>query len=284
MRLTRPTTIRRGLAVGVTVLALTAASGVAVAVIDGGAVYTACKLNKTGTLRLIDPSLPSTNPLSKCTIVETQISWNERGPTGATGPQGDEGPTGAEGAVGPPGANGADGQSVTTEPLDFGSAQCPVGGFRFSVRESVAYVCNGERGEVGPAGEAGTSGLPTFDFIRGSTAGTSCFAGVNTRELAYAGDVRVTGHVTFQRTDDGSVPIDYRLIVGRGGRVGDGPVLASGTWTGQELVVPIDSSWTIPGDLRDTLIVQVSGNVSPGVVTGCNPNLVGAYSRLHTRL
>src|SRR3954452_5274514 len=88
-----------------TVLALTLVGGIAWATIpsDGG-VYTACKLNATGTIRLIDPSLPSTSLLQHCTSIETQIAWNQKGQKGDAGPQG---------LTGPPGAKGTDGTNGT---------------------------------------------------------------------------------------------------------------------------------------------------------------------------
>jgi hypothetical protein len=83
---------------------LVVAGGVAYATIpDGGGVYTACMLKNVGTIRLIDPSLPSTNLMSHCTALETQISWNQ---TGQQGPTGLTGAAGADGAQGPPGPAG----------------------------------------------------------------------------------------------------------------------------------------------------------------------------------
>lgn len=68
------------------------AAGVAYATIpDSGGVYTACMLKNVGTLRLIDPSLPSANLMSHCTSRETQITWNQKGQPGPTGPAGPPG-------------------------------------------------------------------------------------------------------------------------------------------------------------------------------------------------
>src|SRR5215471_1267319 len=89
---------------GITAVLLAAAAGVAYATIpDSGKVYTACLLKKDGTIRLIDPSLPSSDAMSHCTSRETQITWNQQGqagaprPAGATGVQGPAGATGAAG-------------------------------------------------------------------------------------------------------------------------------------------------------------------------------------------
>src|SRR4051794_9350139 len=74
------------------------AAGIAYAAIpDANGVYTACKLNATGTIRLIDPSVGSTSLLGHCTSLETPISWNQGGPTGPKGPVGDKGTTGDKG-------------------------------------------------------------------------------------------------------------------------------------------------------------------------------------------
>jgi Collagen triple helix repeat (20 copies) len=109
--------------VGVTLFAI--AAGVAYATIpDSNKVYNACMLKGIGTIRLIDPSLPSSSLLSHCTALETPISWNEQGipgpagapgatgATGATGPQGPTGDTGPQGPQGPQGATGPAGSGL----------------------------------------------------------------------------------------------------------------------------------------------------------------------------
>ena len=53
---------------------------------------TACKLNNVGTIRLIDPS--RSGLAGNCSNLETEISWNQKGPAGATGPKGDTGDVG----------------------------------------------------------------------------------------------------------------------------------------------------------------------------------------------
>ncbi len=65
------------LAVGVAIVA----GGVAYASIpDGTGVYSACMLKSTGTIRMIDPSLPGRSLRSHCTRLETEITWNQTGP------------------------------------------------------------------------------------------------------------------------------------------------------------------------------------------------------------
>jgi hypothetical protein len=116
---------RRAVLVVVLVLGLLAAAGVAYATIpDTGGVYTACKLNATGTIRLIDPSGPSSSLLSHCTALESQITWNQKGQ---------------------PGAPGKDGSSPTVAQLPDGDTHCATGGGA-SITDAaggIAYVCNG---------------------------------------------------------------------------------------------------------------------------------------------
>ncbi len=101
---------------GIAAVVLAAAAGIAYATIpSSGNVYTACMLKGVGTIRLIDPSLPSSNLLGHCSALETQVSWSQNGQPGAPGPQGpqgakgDPGTPGATGATGPAGPAGADG-------------------------------------------------------------------------------------------------------------------------------------------------------------------------------
>jgi hypothetical protein len=92
-------------------LAIAATAGaVASATIPGdGSVYRACMLKNVGTVRLIDPSLPSGNLMSHCSALEAPVSWDQKGqagPAGPAGPSGDKGDKGDPGVQGPPGAFG----------------------------------------------------------------------------------------------------------------------------------------------------------------------------------
>ena len=91
---------RKRLVLLVVVVALVTAGGIGYAAIpDGNGVFTACRLNGVGTIRLIDPSVtPASSLLNHCTNLETKISWNQGGPTGPKGPTGDKGLTGDTGA------------------------------------------------------------------------------------------------------------------------------------------------------------------------------------------
>ena len=106
--------------------------GVADAMIpDGGKVFTACLLNKVGTIRLIDPSLGSSSLTGHCTSLESQISWNQEGLPGRDGKDAVS-PTVAEVALGDVAhCNGAGGAAIA------------------DASGSTAYVCNGKNGQDG---------------------------------------------------------------------------------------------------------------------------------------
>ena len=81
---TRTRIVLAGLALGAALV-----GGIAWATVPAdNSLYTACKLKATGTIRLIDPSGPSSSLLSRCTSLETQITWNQNGQKGDAGPAG----------------------------------------------------------------------------------------------------------------------------------------------------------------------------------------------------
>ncbi|HZR95857.1 MAG TPA: collagen-like protein [Gaiellaceae bacterium] len=139
---------RRSIRIAVTAAAaLAIAAGVAYATIpDAGGVYTACKLNVTGTIRLIDPSLGTSTLLGHCVAGETQVTWNQHGQRGLPGATGPQGAAGATGPQGPKGNPGVDGQSVTK--ADAGG-NCANGGVALTAANGTAYVCNGADGAPG---------------------------------------------------------------------------------------------------------------------------------------
>jgi hypothetical protein len=106
---------RRPILIATTLAALaTVGVGVAHASIPGsGQTYTGCFFKNTGTLRLIDPSLGSRNPLGYCSNRETRVTWNQKGQPGAQGPAGPAGAAGATGATGLTGPPGPAGAGVT---------------------------------------------------------------------------------------------------------------------------------------------------------------------------
>jgi hypothetical protein len=118
---------KRRVRIAAAVLVLLAVgSGVAYATIpDSNKVFTACKLNLTGTIRLIDPSVGNTSLLGRCTSLETQVTWNQGGQPGLAG------------------KDGGDGVSVASASLPAGDANCPSGGSRFTSANGNTYACNG---------------------------------------------------------------------------------------------------------------------------------------------
>ena len=76
-------------------------------------------------------------------------------------------------------------------------------------------------------------------------------------------------------------PLTYTVVWLGGGRLGGGPVLASGTWTGLAVTVPIATTWTAP-DSSDQVVLQVSGNVSSDIE--CGLSLSGHYTNLNSTL
>jgi hypothetical protein len=163
-----------------TTVLLAAGAGVAYATIpDSGVVFTACKLNTLGTIRLIDPSLPSTSLLSHCNATyETGITWNQKGIPGATGPVGPAGATGNTGAQGAdstvPGRTGAQGVKGDTGAQGATGPAGPSG-------------ATGAKGDTGSAGTNGTDGAPGAAGVPG--AGFT-WRGVYDSQVQYdAGDV-----------------------------------------------------------------------------------------------
>ena len=87
--------ISAGVASVLAASALMGASPVVVA--DESVVFYACKSKRLGTIRIVHEG-------TSCTRWETQISWNQegvQGETGPAGPQGAQGPAGPEGPQGP---------------------------------------------------------------------------------------------------------------------------------------------------------------------------------------
>jgi hypothetical protein len=132
------------------------AAGVAYATIpDSSNVFTACMLKSVGTIRLIDPALPSTNLMSHCTSLETKISWNQKGSQGDRGIQGVQGPQGPAGADGKDGAPGKDGTSCVNADGTLASPSC-----------------RGPQGPQGPQGPAGSGLVGSACSIPGGGNGT----------------------------------------------------------------------------------------------------------------
>jgi hypothetical protein len=92
-------------------------AGVAYATIPGsGGKFSACVLNRVGTIRLIDSA--KTGLRGKCSKRETKVTWHANGPVGPVGATGPTGPagTGAPGPKGNAGPAGLTGPKGNTGP------------------------------------------------------------------------------------------------------------------------------------------------------------------------
>jgi hypothetical protein len=130
--------------------------GIAYATIpDSNGVYTACRLNNVGTIRLIDPTAtPVSSLLNHCTSFETQISWNQGGPTGPKGPPGDKGPAGDRGLTGDKGATGDKGPNGDSGAVGDKGAT----GDKGPVGDPGAQGATGDKGPNGDQGLPGSKG------------------------------------------------------------------------------------------------------------------------------
>jgi len=120
--------------------ATAAIGGVAYAAIpDSSSVIHGCYTNKVGVLRVIDLSAGQS-----CTLLETPIQWNQKGPRGEPGPAG---PAGSKGDKGDPGIAGADGKDGAPGP---GGAQGPPGTALSSIDDLNGLACtiNGQPGTI----------------------------------------------------------------------------------------------------------------------------------------
>ena len=164
------------------VLILAVAGAAYAAIPDGAGVYTACRLNNVGTIRLIDPSGPSTSLLSHCTSFETKITWNQQGPAGA------------------PGKDGANGTSPTVAQLSPGDSHCAAGGAAITdAAGTTAYVCSGQNGQNGKDGQpfAGTFTSPNGQFSLSVTDGGVEITGPDAKvSLPSSGGVTVASNGT----------------------------------------------------------------------------------------
>jgi hypothetical protein len=131
------------------VAALAVGGGVAYAAIpDAGKVYHACMLKGIGTIRMID-----TEKQQRCSALESEITWNQRGEQGGPG------------AAGSPGADGA---SPTVTQLAAGDAHCAAGGAAITdAKGATAYVCSGQNGQNGKDGKDGAPFAGTFTSPNG---------------------------------------------------------------------------------------------------------------------
>ncbi|HVM57765.1 MAG TPA: hypothetical protein VMT74_09890 [Gaiellaceae bacterium] len=186
---------------------LAVAGGIAYATIpDSNNVYNACLLKATGTIRLIDTSLPSHDFRSHCTAFEEAVSWNAQGQPGAQGPPG---PAGAKGDPGDTGLQGPKGDTGDPGPKGDTGAQGPKGdtGDPGPKGDTGAQGPKGDTGPQGPTGPMGPPGLGVGQkLIAGGTYGVPD-AGGNVPTYTSTGGFTIT-------TTDGSGVYDITMPAG----------------------------------------------------------------------
>jgi hypothetical protein len=126
-------------------------------------------LNKVGTVRLIDPSLPASNLMSHCTSVETKFTFNRQGRQGLPGPPGKDGA---------PGANGKDGIDGKSGQPFSGTFTSPNGQFSITVDDTGIKLAGPSNSiELKPDGTIETRTDTSFNLTSGGAtklvAGTS---------------------------------------------------------------------------------------------------------------
>jgi len=230
----------------VAVIGLALASGIAYATIpDGNKVFSACMLKATGTIRLIDPSLPASNVLGHCdSKLETQVSWNQQGqagasgPTGPAGPPGPKGDTGATGTAGLKGDTGAMGDPGAPGPKGDTGPPGPPGP-------------KGDTGPTGPAGADGADGGPAYADFSASTALPKDGDYVRVASVALpAGIYALTGTVTVEVS--GATAVHCELD--------SGPTIDLNT-----VIVEAGQSTTASAIVNLTLAAVVEGGTTLGV-------------------
>jgi hypothetical protein len=182
--------------VGFAAIAAAALGGVAYAAIPGpGGLLTACQLSSNGSLRLIDPSLPS-GPLSRCTSNETQVQWNQQGQPGASG------------------QDGKDGAGPTVTQLAAGDTHCSAGGASIAdAAGGVAYVCNGATGQAGRPGRDGAPFSGTFTSPNGHFTLTVADGGVSIVGPDSAVSLPAAGGIVIHGGDIETVADDVETAV-----------------------------------------------------------------------
>jgi len=206
-------------------VATLAAGGVAYAVIpDDARVFHACMLNGVGTIRLIDPSLPSANLISRCTSRETRIQWNQQGPPGLPGQPGADGAPGVDGrsvvwrGAWSADASYAEGDAVSHDGSSYIATTAVAAGGSPPPTADAAWDVMAAKGAAGAAGEQGAPGTTDVAWanVRVGTApreGVVRATVVHSRGVASVQRVTVGIYdVTFERDVSNCAPI---VSVGR---------------------------------------------------------------------
>jgi hypothetical protein len=216
--------------VGLATVAILATGSMAMAAIPGiNGVITACRSVSGGALRVIDGDAGAT-----CKSTERNLTWNQTGQPGATGPQGLKGDAGEQGIPGPKGADGAPG-------------------------------IQGETGVAGPAGAAG--GLSEVYTAAGSASLDGSNYKVVTAMNLPAGKYLVNGWGMALNQQEQSALVSCNMYDDRGNHLG----VSDATLPAPSIVntysyatMPLLATVNLPdpGQVRVQCIV---GNAVPGI-------------------
>lgn len=224
--------------------------GVAWAAIpDSGGVIHACVVKATKTIRLIDTSRPS-ELIGRCTSLETELTWSQRGPAG---PAGTAGPKGDKGDAGPAGPAGG---QTPPDPLEGDWALLLDGMFAAPVRavEGCGVGSSVVRETIGPDGiEHKHLGAP-------STGPCRISLGLSMEQPLVGWIAGVTGGSAFVR---------HQVTLVRTDAAGAQALRLLDTSVAAVTVPALDRSGTNPGfvelDLRPDAIIRIA---SPGLPAG----------------
>ncbi|HVM56445.1 MAG TPA: hypothetical protein VMT74_03200 [Gaiellaceae bacterium] len=189
---------------------LAVAGGIAYATIpDSNNVYNACLLKATGTIRLIDTSLPSHDFRSHCTMFEQPISWNEQGVPGPQGLKGDTGPQGLKGDTGDPGpkgdtgAQGPQGPAGPMGPSGLGVGQKLIAGGTYGAPDATGNVAT--YSSSGGFTITTTDGSGVYDIKIPAGTWTHCYPIVNFQTYFVA----ATPVITYGAPDGTEFVVDF---------------------------------------------------------------------------
>jgi hypothetical protein len=158
------------------VAAVAVTGGIAVASIpDADGTIHACMLKDVGTIRVIDKAKSGLK--GKCSSLETELTWNQKGQAGPKGDKGDPGAPGApglKGDKGDPGAPGAPGaQGEKGDPGAPGAQGEPgAPGAKGDKGDPGAPGAKGDKGDPGAPGAKGDKGDQGAPGATGATGAT----------------------------------------------------------------------------------------------------------------
>jgi hypothetical protein len=230
----------RWIAIGVgATMALSA--GIAYATGGGNDVIYACKLKSVGTVRLIQPGRSGLQ--GRCSSLETEVTWNQKGQPGAAGPKGNPGPAGPKGDTGATGAQGLKGDTGAT------GAQ----GLKGDTGATGAQGLKGDTGATGAQGLKGDTGATGAQGLKGDTGATGAKGATGatgaTGPAGADGQAGLAGYQVVQT----SAPAAPGITITGTQFCPNGKRMISGGWTtkGNETYPPLGAYITSSGPTAD---------------------------------